>query len=113
MLLECLVSCFWLFYLLKEIFYWIVYVLFFIHLRLTDFCLDEISFRRDYKSCQIGVVDVRSLFVRPTFMETLRLGNFCNFGATLLGFGTVFTNGEPHEFAGRRSQKMAFSKKHF
>ena len=25
-------------------------------------------------------------------METLRLCNFCNFGATLLGFGTVFTN---------------------
>ena len=25
-------------------------------------------------------------------METLRLYNFCNFGATLLGFGTVFTN---------------------
>ena len=27
-----------------------------------------------------------------TFMETLRLYNFCNFAATLLGFGTVFTN---------------------
>ena len=25
-------------------------------------------------------------------METLRLCNFCNFGATLLGFGIVFTN---------------------
>ena len=25
-------------------------------------------------------------------METLRLYNFCKFGATLLGFGTVFTN---------------------
>ena len=25
-------------------------------------------------------------------METLRLCNFCNFGATLLEFGTVFTN---------------------
>ena len=54
------------------------------------FCLDKISFRRDYKSCRIGVVvvDVRC----PTFMGTLRLYNFCNFGATLLGFGTVFTN---------------------
>ena len=52
------------------------------------FFLDEISFRRDYKSCQVGVVDV----VRATFMETLRWDNFCNFGATLLGFGTLFTN---------------------
>ena len=26
---------------------------------------------------------------RPTFMETFQLYNFCNFGATLLGFGTV------------------------
>ena len=25
-------------------------------------------------------------------METLRWDNFCNFGATLLGFGTLFTN---------------------
>ena len=56
----------------------------------VDFCLDEISFRRDYKSCRIGVVvDVRSLFVVPHLWE---LSNFCNFGATLLGFGTVFTN---------------------
>ena len=29
---------------------------------------------------------------RPTFMETLRWDNFCNFGATLLRFGTLFTN---------------------
>merc|ERR1711888_315895 len=50
------------------------------------FCLDEISFRRDYKSCRIGVD------VRPTFMETLQWDNFCNFGATLLRFGTLFTN---------------------
>merc|ERR1712105_306441 len=36
---------------------------------------------------------VRCLFVRcATFMETLRWDNFCNFGATLLGFGTLFTN---------------------
>ena len=58
------------------------------------FCLDEISFRRDYKSCRIGVVVVVVVVVgiRPTFMGTLRLCNFCNFGATLLGFGTVFTN---------------------
>ena len=57
------------------------------------FCLDIILFRRDYKSCRIGVVDVVvDVVVRPTFMETLRLCNFCNFGATLLGFGTVFTN---------------------
>ena len=28
----------------------------------------------------------------PTFMETLRWDNFCNFGATFLGFGTLFTN---------------------
>ena len=32
------------------------------------------------------------LFVRPTFMGTLRWDNFCNFGATLLRFGTLFTN---------------------
>ena len=25
-------------------------------------------------------------------METLQWDNFCNFGATLLGFGTLFTN---------------------
>ena len=31
-------------------------------------------------------------FIRPTFMGTLRLCNFCNFGATLLGFGSVFSN---------------------
>ena len=55
------------------------------------FCLDEISFRRDYNSCRIGVV-VDVDVVRPTFMGTLRLCNFCNFGATLLGFGTVFSN---------------------
>ena len=44
--------------------------------------------------CRIGVVDVVlvDVDVCPTFMETLRLCNFCNFGATLLGFGTVFTN---------------------
>merc|ERR1712055_480182 len=53
----------------------------------TSFCLDEISFRRDYKSCRIDVV-VR----RPPIMGTLRWDNFCNFGATLLGFGTLFTN---------------------
>merc|ERR1712212_1362569 len=35
---------------------------------------------------------VRLLFVRPTFMETLRWDNFCNFGATLLRFSTLFTN---------------------
>ena len=50
------------------------------------FCLDEISFRRDCKSCRIGVVVCRRC---ATFMETLRWDNFCNFGATLLGFGTV------------------------
>jgi len=34
-----------------------------------------------------------SSFVRrATFMETLRWDNFCNFGATFLGFGTLFTN---------------------
>ena len=49
---------------------------------LKFFCLDEISFRRDYKSCRIGVVVVRRR--RATFMETLRWANFCNFGATLL-----------------------------
>ena len=55
---------------------------------MTAFCLDEISFRRDYKSCKIGVVVVR----RPPIMKTLQWDNFCNFGATLLGFGTLFTN---------------------
>ena len=41
----------------------------------------------------VSFVDVRSsMFVCPTFMETLRLCNFCNFGATLLGFGIVFSN---------------------
>ena len=29
---------------------------------------------------------------RATFMETLRWDNFCYFGATLLRFGTLFTN---------------------
>ena len=29
---------------------------------------------------------------RATFMETLQWDNFCNFGATFLGFGTLFTN---------------------
>jgi len=35
------------------------------------FCLDKISFRRDYKSCQVGVVVVRrlSLFVVPQLWE--------------------------------------------
>merc|ERR1712090_74099 len=34
------------------------------------FCLDEISFRRDYKSCQVGVVVVcRSSFVVPQLWE--------------------------------------------
>ena len=66
--------------------------IFFQNFFFQNFCLDEISFRRDYKSCRIGVV--RSLFVVQcaTFMETLRWDNFCNFGATLLGFGTLFTN---------------------
>ena len=62
---------------------------------LLDFCLDEISFRRDYKSCQVGVVVVvrrSSVVRRPPIMGTLRWDNFCNFGATLLGFGTLFTN---------------------
>ena len=39
---------------------------------------------------------MRSLFVvvrrRPPIMETLQWDNFCNFGATLLGFGTLFTD---------------------
>ena len=35
---------------------------------------------------------VRRSFVCATFMETLRWDNFCNFGATFLGFGTLFTN---------------------
>ena len=30
--------------------------------------------------------------VRPTFMGTLRWDNFCNFGATLLRFGTLLSN---------------------
>jgi hypothetical protein len=55
------------------------------------FCLDEISFRRDYKSCRIGVVVV-GVRRSATFMETFRWDNFCNFGATFLVFGTVFTN---------------------
>ena len=29
---------------------------------------------------------------RPPIIEILRWDNFCNFGATLLGFGTMFTN---------------------
>merc|ERR1712105_565902 len=47
----------------------------------------------------ISLAGLVSLFVRssfvvrcPPFMETLRWDNFCNFGATLLGFGTLFTN---------------------
>merc|ERR1712212_461194 len=38
---------------------------------------------------------VSSFVVRrrcATFIETLRWDNFCNFGATHLGFGTLFTN---------------------
>merc|ERR1719187_863309 len=35
---------------------------------------------------------------QKTLIETLRLCNFCNFGATLLGFGTVFTNIILHGF---------------
>merc|ERR1712212_834281 len=58
----------------------------------TFFCLDEISFRRDYKSCRVDVVRRRRFVRRATFMETLRWDNFCNFGATFLGFGTLFTN---------------------
>ena len=33
-----------------------------------------------------------SVVRRPPIMGTLRWDNFCNFGATLLGFGTLFTN---------------------
>merc|ERR1712055_526609 len=33
------------------------------------FCLDEISFRRDYKSCQVGVVVVRRSSVVPQLWE--------------------------------------------
>ena len=55
------------------------------------FCLDKIHFGET-----IILAGLVSLFVdvdvRPTFMETLRLCNFCNFGATLLGFGILFTN---------------------
>ena len=70
--------------------YWVIKIVRqYLFYYVISFCLDEISFRRDYKSCRIGVVVVG---VRPTFMGTLRLCNFCNFGATLLGFGTVFTN---------------------
>ena len=32
------------------------------------------------------------LFVHPTFMGTLRWDDFCNFGATLLRFGTLLSN---------------------
>ena len=53
------------------------------------FFVDEISFGRDHKSCRLGVVDID---VRPTFKETLRWVNFCSFGATVLGVGTLFTN---------------------
>merc|ERR1712212_32109 len=56
------------------------------------FCLDEISFRRDYKSCRVDVVRSFVVVRCPTFMETLRWDNFCNFGATFLKFGTLFTN---------------------
>ena len=56
-----------------------------------SFCLDEISFRRDYKSCRIDIVRSSLVVSRPPIMGTLRWDNFCNFGATLLGFGTLFT----------------------
>ena len=39
-----------------------------------------------------GLVSSLFVVVRATFMETLRWDNFCNFGATFLGFGTLFTN---------------------
>ena len=50
-----------------------------------SFCLDEISFWRDYKSCQVGVIVV---VVRATFVETLWWDNFCNLSYT---FGTWYT----------------------
>ena len=40
----------------------------------------------------VSLFDVRRSFVCPTFMETLRWDNFCNFGATLLRFGTLLSN---------------------
>ena len=47
---------------------------FFVLFNSFSFCLDEISFRRDYKSCQVGVVVVVvvDVDVRAPFMETLR-----------------------------------------
>merc|ERR1712105_390874 len=45
-----------------------------------------------------GLVSSMMFVVCPTFMGTLRLYNFCYFGATLLGFGTVFTNIILHGF---------------
>ena len=39
-----------------------------------------------------GLVSSFVVVVCPTFMGTLRWANFCNFGATLLRFGTLFTN---------------------
>ena len=53
------------------------------------------KFHFDETRSLAGLVSLSMLMmfvVRPTFMGTLRLYNFCNFGATLLGFDTVFTN---------------------
>ena len=41
---------------------------------------------------RLGLQIPRSAVIGATFMETLQWDNFCNFGATLLGFGTLFTN---------------------
>ena len=41
------------------------------------FCLDEISFRRDYKSCQVGVVVVRRSSVVPQLCRGGRKTEMC------------------------------------
>ena len=55
------------------------------------FCLDKISFSRDYNSARVGC---RHAFVRrpSTIYETSQSYNFCKFRARGLRIGTVFPN---------------------
>ena len=63
--------------------------------RIRHFFLSRQNFISSlFKSCRVYVVVCLSFVVRrrPPIRETLQWDNFRNFGATLLGFGTLFTN---------------------
>ena len=57
----------------------------------TKFLFDETISLAELMSFVV-VVRSSSFVRRATIMETLQWDNFCNFGATLLRFGTLFTN---------------------